>query len=606
MGSKFHAKGFALLLLLACLCGMAGAPSPRAATNTTPAAIAQVIPSGPTPGSPFSFEVVDVRGWGLTTDGIYLLSSLEGIVNRDAARLYVIWGNDGAMWLNSIDDEYYTPSYLSVTNLSALLAYYDSFIDGVVVFDNQAESANIATPICGINRSVMVSAALAPTALAWPALQDEPVVANMTALYAARGFTSATPKGDIYRWAFDTWFRLCNQSALGMYDYQHAGAIRSLLAGNAIFTMWQVCYTPEAERDAPADFECFEYILANTPQDMIVFGYMYPDGGNEHPVVSRLSANGKALTPSDWLRNAPFLQNLPLPDGYTFRQKARAEADSIPLENKVYIAGIYSDGDNMQYVANFMRWNLWESAAHKTSPVPCSWEMSPSVLKIAPAIARFYYDNASMNDYFVTGVGGKGYTKAEYMTAEYTEIYWRTTRELMARLDQREVRSWTGNFGKIVAAMNGAPGIPPQCDGIYEGYGGGSYTAPAEINGVPVVYMHGWTAHNSGDLQGFYDDIAELRAQVPSAPVFVCYHLICWDAPYALWAEFANTLEAGGDVVFVTVAQMSSLISRSAVGAMTTGGIVLAIAGIWGIPLLVHVASGARQKKASRAGGALP
>jgi len=123
---------------------------------------------------------------------------------------------------------------------------------------------------------------------------------------------------------------------------------------------------------------------------------------------------------------------------------------------------------------------------------------------------------------------------------------------------------------------------------------------------VPVVYMHGWTAHNSGELQGFYDDIAALRAQVPSSPVFVCYHLICWDAPYALWAEFVNTLEAGGDVVFVTVAQLSSLISRSTVETMTTSGIVLAIAGIWGIPLLVYVASGAKRKTRPRAGGASP
>ncbi len=606
MRFKLHPRVFACVLLLACVCCTTGAASTRPATSTTPAASAPVQPSGPTPGSPFAFDVVDVRGWGLSNDDKYLLSSLEGIVNRDTARLYVIWSNDGANWLTSIDDEYYTPSSIPVTNLSALVSYYDALVDGVIIFDGQSESANIATPLCGINRSIMVSQALAPAALAWPALQDEPVVANMTAMYAAQGFTGATPKGEIYRWAFETWFPLCNQTALGMYDYYRNGAIRSLLAGNAIFTLWQVCYTPEVERDAPEDFECFEYVIANSPQDMIVYGYMYPDGGNEHPVVSRLSANGKFLVPTDHLWNAPFWQHMPLPDGYTFQQKARANAASIPLENKVYIAGIYSDGDNLQYVAGFMRWDLWEASAHKTAPVPCSWEMSPSIINVAPAIARFYYENATANDYFVTGVGGKGYLKAEYATPAYTETYWRSTRELMAALDQREVRSWTGSFGTIVSIMNSAPGAAPQCDGIYEGYGGGSYTAPVEVDGVPVVYMHSWTAANSGDLQGFYEDIEELRARSPALPVFVCYHLICWDAPYNLWAEFASTLEAGGDVVFVTAAQMSSLIARSGTGEATTAGIVLAAAGIWGIPLLVYFASGARRKKGSRAGGASP
>ncbi len=593
------------MLVLACVCSIAGVASTRVTAGAPPMASPTIQPSGPSPSTPFAFDVVDVRGWGLTTAETYLLSSLEGIVNRDAARLYVIWDNDGAGWLSSIDDASYNATSLSVTNLSALVSYYDTFVDGVVIFDSQPESANIATPLCGINRSVMVSQALAPTALAWPALADEPTAWNMTYEYAAHGFTGATPKGEIYRWAFDEWFALCNQSALGMYDYGNAGSIRSILAGDAIFTLWQVCYTPEAERDAQVDFDCFEYVVANSPQDMIVYGYMYPDGGNEHPVVSRLSANGKFLMPSDWLRNAPFLQRLPLPDGYQYQQKARAQADSIPLENKVYVAGIYSDGDNLQYVANFMRWNLWESSAHRTSPVPCSWEISPSIFKVAPAIARFYYDNASMNDYFVTGVGGKGYAKAEFMTPEYTGTYWRTTRELMARLDQREVRSWTGNFAAIVAAMNSVPGVAPQCDGIYEGYGGDSYRVPEEVNGVPVVYMRAWWASDSAALEGFYEDIAELKARSPASPVFVTYHLNCWGSPYNMWAEFVNTLEAGGNVVAVTVAQMSSLIERSGTGEMTTIAIVLTVAGIWGIPLLVHAASGAGRKKGSRVGGAL-
>jgi hypothetical protein len=323
--------------------------------------------------------------------------------------------------------------------------------------------------------------------------------------------------------------------------------------------------------------------------------------------VSRLSANGKFLMPSDWLRNAPFLQKLPLPDGYAFQQKARAEADSVPLENKVYIAGIYSDGDNLQYVANFMRWNLWESTTHRTNPVPISWEVSPSIFNVAPAIARFYWENATANDYFVTGVGGKGYVKAAYMTPEYTATYWRTTRELMATLDEREVRSWTGNYGTIVTAMNFAPGIPPQCDGIYEGYGGGDFKAPDEISGVPVVSMKSWTAHPGDDLSGYYNDLEALRSRSPGAPLFVCYHLICWDADYGKWAEFVNTLEAGGNVVAVTVAQMTSLIQRSGTGEATGAAIVAAVAGIWGIPLLLHFTAGAgRRKEAPRSGGASP
>jgi hypothetical protein len=604
MYSHLLRRGIACVLLLACVCGTAAPGSPRTTGNNLPAPSAAIQSSGPTLSSPFSFDVVDVRGWGLSGDEVYLLSSLEGIVNRDTARLYVIWSNDGANWLASIDDEYYTPTMLSITDLPSLISNYDMLVDGVVIFDDQAESANIATPLCGIYQSVMVSRALAPTALAWPALLGEPIAANVTAMYAQQGFTGVTPKGEIYRWAFDSWFDSCNQTALGMYDYGNAGAIRSMLCGNAIFTIWQVCYTPDSERDAQVDFDSFEHVIENSPQDMIVYGYMFPDGGNEHPVVSRLSANGKYLMPSDWLSNAPFLHRLPLPDGYQFQQKARAEADDVPLRNKIYIAGIYSDGDNLQYVANFMRWNLWGSATHQTSPVPCSWEMSPSVLEVAPAIARFYYDNATTNDYFVTGVGGKGYVKAEFVTPAYSEVYWRTTRELMASLDQREVRSWTGNFGDIIAKMNRAQDAAAQCDAIYEGYGGGSYMAPDEVNGVPIVYMRGLDIQDSSKLQRFYDELAGLRARSPDRPVFVCFHLICWNSPYDMWAQFVNTMEAGGDAVAVTVAQLTSLVQRSSTGEETGSAILLIVVGIWGVPLLLHVVTHARRKTGHRKRGA--
>jgi hypothetical protein len=119
--------------------------------------------------------------------------------------------------------------------------------------------------------------------------------------------------------------------------------------------------------------------------------------------------------------------------------------------------------------------------------------------------------------------------------------------------------------------------------------------------------MRGWSAHNAGELQGFYDELEAIRAQSRDSPLFVCYHLMCWDSPYDMWAEFVNTMEAGGDVVAVTVAQFTSLIQRSSTGEVTTTAIVLAIAGIWGIPFLVHAAAGAgRKKKGTRSGGASP
>jgi len=88
-----------------------------------------------------------------------------------------------------------------------------------------------------------------------------------------------------------------------------------------------------------------------------------------------------------------------------YRQKHTLR--DLPLEDKVYVAFVLSDGDAVWDMINFQTGN-WLKPERGTFPF--SWEMQPLMIHLGPGILRYYYDTASENDYFVTGPSGAGYT----------------------------------------------------------------------------------------------------------------------------------------------------------------------------------------------------
>jgi hypothetical protein len=79
-----------------------------------------------------------------------------------------------------------------------------------------------------------------------------------------------------------------------------------------------------------------------------------------------------------------------------------------PLENKVHVALIISDGDNIQYTQHAMRQG-WDRISRVRGKIPLNWTIAPGLVDIAPGILNHYYSLATPNDCFVTGPSGMGY-----------------------------------------------------------------------------------------------------------------------------------------------------------------------------------------------------
>lgn len=124
------------------------------------------------------------------------------------------------------------------------------------------------------------------------------------------------------------------------------------------------------------------------------------------------------------------------------------------LTNKVYVAIVISDGDNIQYAQRAMR-RIWDRAASSRGKVPLNWTIAPGLVDIGPGILNYYYSTATSNDCFVCGPSGMGYMMPFNTLNEpgapvgiYTadrqrmEGYTRLTETYLQRSGLREVTIW--------------------------------------------------------------------------------------------------------------------------------------------------------------------
>ncbi|RYY15293.1 MAG: hypothetical protein EOO04_28825, partial [Chitinophagaceae bacterium] len=76
------------------------------------------------------------------------------------------------------------------------------------------------------------------------------------------------------------------------------------------------------------------------------------------------------------------------------------------LQNKIYVAFILGDGDNLQYVEHHLR-KLWNNPDRGS--VPIGWTLSPAMLDAMPGALNYYSKSGTINDNLISGPSGYGY-----------------------------------------------------------------------------------------------------------------------------------------------------------------------------------------------------
>ncbi len=137
------------------------------------------------------------------------------------------------------------------------------------------------------------------------------------------------------------------------------------------------------------------------------------------------SRYGHHVIPSDHSFNLSILSSF----------DATEEKFAAPCEGKVeldpdkhYVAIVYSDGDNLQWIQNgFSEFHTWQSY---NSDIPVSWTFAPIAAEVSDVDVKRTLAN-SKNATFITGPSGGGYARIMNMNSKELEAFSDQTASVM-------------------------------------------------------------------------------------------------------------------------------------------------------------------------------
>lgn len=195
-----------------------------------------------------------------------------------------------------------------------------------------------------------------------------------------------------------------NDSLVHMYHY--AMGMRDFAVQQNIFVM----YVEDADYEARLFRDS---VMRELKPSSIIFGWCQ----YEIKFTESASRYGHTVIPSDHSYNLSILSSF----------NATDEKFDSPYEGKVeldptkhYVAIVYSDGDNLQWIQNgFNEFHTWQSYGLDT---PVSWTFAPIAAKVSDVDIKRTLAN-SENATFITGPSGGGYSRITNMNSDELEAF---------------------------------------------------------------------------------------------------------------------------------------------------------------------------------------
>lgn len=491
--------------------------------------------------------VADARK--LPSDEKLLLASLQGLINRSQPRVYIIWEDNDQFWLDAMQEQGQTGTPILVADPLSLLKTFPDAYRGAVVADPKVYvSPCVAVDLAGLDNLVIATPGLA-SRLGLPIKTDlrGKFKDDADALKYVR--TSLLPRLNPY-------LSLCLDPIL------LGSQVDDIIAAKGM-AFWIT--GPKAQTEPGANEEAeraeIEATFAKLPMDAIVRGFWWRGDGvgiDEGPGVSLGSRFGKITTVSDYVANYSVLSGVQI---LTLKQKPQPPAPKLDRA-KVYLALTMSDGDNLCTWRGYFR-SYFTDPLHGTFPV--AYGMAPTLLDVAPTMAKWYFDHAAPTDEFLCDVSGVGYiyppdwAKAlKDRPAAFASFYgW--TQKYMERLDMKTVRLMNVRTEDIAGVGADLPGVgflmPDYGTQGGDSYSHFTYTLPT---GQPVFRAVSY-GPGAERLAG------EVRHSVGTTrPAFVNAFIWNWGSKLS---DLKAMLEAlGPEYVAVTPTQLNALYRQAQAG----------------------------------------
>jgi hypothetical protein len=200
-----------------------------------------------------------------------------------------------------------------------------------------------------------------------------------------------TSKLQVYQTIYNTyWPTIDHRLLIGLNPNDHKAALREYATALGAAVIW-------LDPDVAAESALLNSFLASMPAGSNYMGWWPEEGAG----VQRASQYGITTIASDWC------SNLTMHSGTSRTVTVKPMPPKPVLQNKLYVAFILSDGDNLQYIEHLMR-KLWNNPDRGS--VPIGWTLSPAMLDAMPGALNFFWQTATDNDNLISGPSGYGYT----------------------------------------------------------------------------------------------------------------------------------------------------------------------------------------------------
>jgi alpha-tubulin suppressor-like RCC1 family protein len=342
---------------------------------------------------------------------IDLFASLEGLVNRTQPQIICVSSANGEgayTWLIL-----HNQAYVITNGYSALLQFRTN-VTGLVVTDpNLADTLNLATTMAGVNNELICNPSLLATLTNAP--YSLPIVDDLRGRFA--------DKYAVYGWLYTNYWPQCTHRVIAGLETNLDGNLRDYLVAVKSATVW---LDPGTARDAAL---LGQFLGGMTAGNGVYIGW-WPSEGNG---LTWIASYGIPVLASDYYGNGSYFSAGPR------TINVPPIPPPPPLQNKVYVALILSDGDNVQYMQHVMKMD-WDGGARGS--VPIGWTTSALAADLDPVMLNYYWSTATTNDCLISGPCGAGYAHLELWNSANLASLATTADAYLQRSGLRVITVW--------------------------------------------------------------------------------------------------------------------------------------------------------------------
>ena len=354
-------------------------------------------------------EITVVKQSSFSNAEMHTVIALQGLVSRTSPAIFIDYGNDANKFaLSELEKAGYELAYNDENgnpwNFESIIERFKSYItdSGYILYatpDNHGQ-LNTAINLATINGWLPISADLEEVAVSLGLEKRADISKDNIDL--------------AYLKAFYNEYKNCFRNDTLVHLYYYAKGMRDFAIQQNIFVIYI--------EDADYEGRLFrDKIMRELEPASFIFGWCQ----YEIKFTESASRFGHCVIPSDHSYNLSLLASFDSND----EKIGSVNDDEVELDpSKHYVAIVYSDGDNAQWIQNgFSEYHKWQSY---NSDVPVTWTYAPIISEISDVdVMRTL--GALKKGAFITGPSGGGYARIINMNPAELEAFSDLTAAMM-------------------------------------------------------------------------------------------------------------------------------------------------------------------------------